>query len=160
MTNEELASAVFPSGDTAFYDWLDAELATGLWDAPSLAGLTHFIDRYWSFKHLPNIHFFHYSDMKADLKGNIARMAKALGVDVDDAQLDEMTQAAGFDNMKKNAVQFAPESGTGMWKKESGFFATGKSAQWKNKLSDEELDAFNKRLAGLLSPEQVAWLLQ
>ncbi len=160
MTNQELAVSVLPSGDTAFSDWLNTELEPGVWDAPTLAALAYFIDSYWPFRHLPNIHFFHYSDMMNDLKGNISTMAKVLDVDINDTLLDEMTRAASFDSMKKNAEQFAPESGSGMWKQESGFFATGKNAQWKGKLSSEELAAFDKRLERLLSPEQIAWLLQ
>ena len=47
------------------------------------------------------------------------------------ALLDEMTTAASFESMKRNASQFAPV-GSEYWKKESEFFANGRSQQWKD----------------------------
>jgi len=49
---------------------------------------------------LPNVHLFHYTEMKHDLKSNISRMAAVLGIDVSDSLLDDMTQAATFESMK------------------------------------------------------------
>jgi hypothetical protein len=34
-----------------------------------------------------------------------------------------MTAAATFENMQKNTEQFAPESGTGMWKQDKNAIA-------------------------------------
>jgi aryl sulfotransferase len=159
MNDEELAFAVFPTGETAFMDWLDLKLEPGTWDAQSLDLIVHFFLTYWQFRDLDNVHMFHYSDMKRDLKGSIAAMADALKIQLDDQMLEEMSAAADFNNMKKNAEQFAPASGTGMWKKETGFFATGKNAQWKELLTDSDLSAFDKRLDDLLPPDQAHWLL-
>jgi aryl sulfotransferase len=159
MTDEELAFSVFPTGDSAFMDWLNTRIEPGTWDAQSLDLIVHFFSTYWQFRNLNNVHMFHYSDMKRDLKGSIAAMADALDVQLDDKVLEEMATAAGFTNMKKNAEQFAPASGTGMWKKESGFFATGKNAQWKELLTESDLSAFDKRLNKLLPSDQANWLL-
>jgi aryl sulfotransferase len=159
MNDQNLALALFPSGDSAFEDWLNRELEPGTWDAQSLALLVHFFLTYWKFRDLPNIHVFHYSDMKRDLKGSIAAMAAALNVDLDEPALDAMTAAASFANMKSNAEQFAPESGTGMWKQESGFFANGRNAQWKDLLTESDLAAFDGRLNEQLPPDQAQWLL-
>ena len=159
MNDQDLALATFPSGDAAFEDWLNHELEPGAWDTNSLALLAHFLSTYWKFRDLPNIHFFHYSDMKRDLKQNIAAMAIALKVDLDEPVLDAMTAAASFTNMKSNAEQFAPASGTGIWKQESGFFANGRNAQWKELLTEADLAAFHVRLNELLPPDQAEWLL-
>jgi len=105
------------------------------------------------------VHLYHYSDMQRDLKGTVASMAAALGIRLDDAKLTAFAEAASFGSMKRNADQFAPESGTGMWKAEADFFANGTSQQWKDKLNAQDLDAFDARLAQLLSPEQVDWML-
>ena len=61
--------------------------------------------------------------------------------------------------MKSNAEQFAPESGTGMWKHESGFFANGRNAQWKEVLTEADLAAFDERLNEQLPPDEAQWLL-
>jgi aryl sulfotransferase len=87
-------------------------------------------------------------------------MADALGIGLSEALLAEFTAAASFDAMKRNADQFAPESGRGFWKRETDFFARGTNAQWKDALSAQQITAFDVRLAQLL-PDAAArnWLL-
>ena len=159
MTDTELAFSSFPSGPEAFSDWLTREGDLGNWDRQSLATLVHFFKTYWQYRDLPNVHLFHYSDMKRDLKSTIAAMAKALGVEVDDTLLAEMTEAATFESMKRSANQFAPESGTGLWKNEADFFANGSNQQWKGVLSEDELAAFDARLAELLPSDEAHWVV-
>lgn len=160
LNDQELALAVFPSGERAFEDWLDTVRPPGGWDVVSLDSLCHFMNTYWPYRHLDNVHLFHYSDMKRDLRGSIERMAAAAGVPVTDAALDAYAAAADFSAMKSRADQFAPESGTGMWKAEKDFFASGGIGQWREKLTDEQLAAFDARFAELVNdPEQAAWML-
>ena len=159
MTDSELAFSSFPNCPSAFADWLAKEPEPGAWDVQGLATLVHFFKTYWQYRDLPNIHVFHYSDMKRDLNGAIASMAHALDVEVDDTTLAEMTEAATFESMKRHAEQFAPESGTGLWKKEADFFANGSNQQWKGALSGDELAAFDSRLAELLPSDEAHWLV-
>ena len=158
--DKEVAFSVFPSGDNAFKDWVGGKLDNNNFDKQSLDGAIHFVKTYWECREVSNVHLFHYSDMKNDLKYNISLMAKALSVEVDDALLDEMTEAATFESMKKKAEQFAPLSGSGLWEAESRFFATGKNAQWKGKLTEEDLAAFDKEAGELMAPELLAWLVR
>ena len=97
--------------------------------------------------------------MKNDLQSVIGSMAQALNVSYDDEQLAKFAHAASFESMKSKAEQFAPESGTGMWKKETDFFANGSSRQWQDKLSADDLSAFDKRIAQLLPEGEVEWIL-
>lgn len=155
MNNTDLALSVAPA---SFKAWLTDDFDQHSWDVQSLSMLVHFFKSYWRFRDLPNIHLFHYGDMKRDLRGNIARMAKALAIEVDENLLDAMTRAASFENMKRNASQFVPV-GKEYWKRESGFFANGTNQQWKQVLTPEELNAFDLRLAELLEPDAAGWLL-
>jgi hypothetical protein len=61
--------------------------------------------------------------------------------------------------MKRKAEQFAPNSGTGMWKAEADFFANGGNEQWRVALSGDDLQAFDERIAELLSEEEIDWIL-
>ena len=159
MTDQELANSAFPNGENAFEDWLQAVREPGSWDLQSVDSLVHFFKTYWPYRDLPNVHLYHYSDMKRDLKGAIASMAAACGIELSGEQLDTYTEAATFDSMKNKAEQFAPESGTGLWKAEKDFFANGSNAQWKDKLTAEELAAFDVRLAEMLPSDEAAWML-
>jgi aryl sulfotransferase len=159
MNDQELACSVFPSGPNAFHNWLTGVREPGTWDLQSLDSLVHFFNTYWPYRDLENVHVYHYSDMKRDLKSTIASMASALGVPVNDPQLTEFAEAASFDSMKRNAGQFAPETGRDFWKAETNFFANGTNQQWKDKLSADDLAAFDARIAELLPPDQVDWML-
>ena len=46
-----------------------------------LDSLTHFFKSYWPYRNEPNVHVYHYSDMKSGLKDTIASMATALDVE-------------------------------------------------------------------------------
>ena len=159
MTNVELAFSIFASGENAFDDWLNVEQEPGGWDKQTLQLMTHFLQTYWEYRNLPNIHLFHYTDMKRDLRGTISTMATALDIEVGDKFLDAMTEAASFDHMKKNAEKFVPESGTNFWKNDGSFFASGNSGQWREVLNDKNISAFKARLTELLPAEQADWLL-
>jgi aryl sulfotransferase len=159
MNDQELALKAFPNGPNAFHDWLYETREPGTWDRFNLTNLVDFFKAYWPYRDLENVHLFHYSDMKRDLRKTISAMAAATNTSISDEQLDSFTKAASFDHMKSNASQFAPTSGVGFWKTETGFFANGRNAQWKDKLSADDLTAFDARIGELLPPDQVDWLL-
>jgi hypothetical protein len=156
MNDQQLAEKSFPK---AFSDWLSRVRAPGSWDVESLDSLVHFFKSYWRYRDLPNLHVYHYSDMKRDLAGAIASMASACRIELSPEQLCAYTDAASFETMKRAAEQFAPMAGKGIWKAEGNFFASGRSEQWRERLSEAELAAFDARLAELLPRDEAAWLL-
>jgi aryl sulfotransferase len=160
MSDEELASALIARSDKTFEDWVSGSLIPEMFDTQTLETPTHFLKTYWEHRDLPNVHLFHYYDMKQDLRGHIANLANILKISLSDVQIDEMTEAATFESMQAKGDQFAPGSGTGMWKKDAAFFATGKNAQWKEKLTAEQVRLFDKRIGELLTPEQIKWLIR
>lgn len=159
MLNQEAARTIFSAGDDAFSDWLHRPKRISMWDEQSFDAFVHFFRSYWSYRDLPNVHLYHYSDMVRDLRGSIASMAATLGIGVTDQQLDEFAQAASFDTMKRDAGRFAPYADLTFWKSESGFFAGGGVEQWKNEMSDAEIAEFSARAASLLAAEEMDWLL-
>jgi aryl sulfotransferase len=50
--------------------------------------------------------------------------------------------------------------GSRPWKSEKGFFASGKNGQWKGKLTEEDLAAFERKMGEMLTDEQIAWLVR
>ncbi len=157
MADEDLANSV---ANLSFDDWVKGALAPDQFDLQTIETATHFLQTYWDYRHLPNIHLFHYYDMKQDLRGHIGRVADVLGVTLTEAELDAMTKAATFENMQAKGDQFAPGAGTGLWKKDAAFFATGKNSQWKDRLTQEQVELFEERISKLLDDEQRAWLLR
>ena len=158
MTNRELAST-FPSGENAFEIWLQDACAPGEWDRWTLDTLVRFFRSYWDYRELPNVHLFHYSDMKRDLPAVIGAMSKALGYDYTDTTIEDFAAAATFDTMKQNAERFAPQAGVGFWKSDNDFFARGRHREWENRWSQAEHDAFAARIGSMLDEPAARWLL-
>ena len=160
MNNQELAMAVFGDEESTFEEFLVGTPNPLAWDQQSLPTLAYILDSYWPYRHLPNVHLHHYSDMTRDLRGAIGSMASETGVDISVDQLDAFTQAASFGAMKVNADQYAPNGGSGMWKADSKFFANGTIGQWEDRLTTEQQDKFLVRMGELLEPEPARWLLE
>ncbi len=145
--------------ETAFRAWVAADYTEGgAANRPALASTTHHLKSYLCFRHLPNIHFFHYADLKRDLAGEMRAVARALGEEVDDALLAQLAKAASFENMKSNADRFVPGASEGFWHDTSRFLHKGTHGQWLDVLSDEALAEFDAKLDALLTPELAHWL--
>lgn len=123
------------------------------------AAVAHY-ESYWKFRQLPNIHFFHYSDLKRDLRGEMGKVAAALGIEVEPDLLSRLAQAASFENMQSKPEQFIPGASRDAWHDPSRFLHKGTSGQWKDVLSAETLEAFETKLAQLLPPDRARWLKQ
>lgn len=160
MADEALASGVLPRGENEFEKWVSGSLDPTDFDRQTLETPTHFLQTYWDYKDVPNIHFFHYFDMKQDMRSHIEKLANILKISLSDEQLDAMAKAATFENMQVNGDQYAPGSGSGIWKKDAAFFATGKNSQWRDRLTPEQTKMFDDRIKTLITDEQQAWLLR
>lgn len=128
--------------------------------APTEFNVLHHADTFWQFRDLPNIHLFHYNDMKADLDGQMRRISAALGIPVNEAIWPQLA-AAGFAEMKSNAETLAPTIGAGdEWQAKSSFFNSGKTGQWRDVLGDGELALYREAMTTRLEPELARWLEQ
>lgn len=151
-----------PASDAkaAFRYWISASgiPAEG---QPLELNVLHHAETFWQFRHLPNIHLFHYSDMKADLDGQMRRIAAAIGVPVNEAIWPELVDAAGFERMKENAEVLAPAStGPNQWRDSAAFFNKGEHGQWQGILGEEELALYRQIMDTRLEPALARWLEQ
>jgi aryl sulfotransferase len=121
-------------------------------------GTLHHIQTWWNYRHLPNLLFVHYSDLKADLAGEIRRIADFLAIPLTDAMLLPITQAVSLDAMRER------EERTNLRMKEAWkngaktFFFKGTNGRWKDVLSAEELALYEEKAAQVLTPDCRAWL--
>lgn len=66
---------------------------------------------WWEIRDLPNVMLVHFADLKADMAGEIRRIAGFLGVDIDPAAWSRILDHCSFEHMKTNAEQAAPLGG-------------------------------------------------
>ena len=114
---------------------------------------------FWAHRHQPNIHLFHYAELKADRAAGMRRVADALGISMPDEAWPGLVAAAGFDSMKQNADRTAPDTNFKMWKDNTQFFNKGTSGQWQSALSSENL-ALLETVKARYPADFIAWLFQ
>ena len=146
------------AGGTTFGHFLEGA-ADG--DDCDAAPLAHILQHYKAAKALsdrPNVSLFHYADMTRDLAGVFAKVAGLLGISHPAAVMERLIEAATFDNMKRKAGSYAPGGGTGFYRSDAAFFHSGSSGQWRGRLTDEEVAAYDAMIDAHLAPEDRTWL--
>jgi aryl sulfotransferase len=66
------------------------------------------VSSWWAIRHLPNVLFLHFADLKRDLPGQMWRVAAFLEIELDKMAFDAAVRHCGFDYMKAHAVKHAP----------------------------------------------------
>jgi aryl sulfotransferase len=128
--------------NTRFAFWLTH--GTFPWEqdgAPYWSPLNH-VRTFWHYRHLPNIHFHHFADLKKDLEGQMRRLVKA----------------ATFDQMKANADRIAPEADHRIWKSAESFFNKGENEQWRAALSTESAELYRQVTRERYDPDMLEWM--
>ena len=127
-------------------------------DAMPLAHILRHYEAARAVADRPNVTLFHYADMSRDLAGTFAQVANLLDIRHPAPLMQELVDAAGFDNMKRHAERFAPSGGLGFFRSDADFFHSGTSGQWRGVLTEAELAAYDAIMAEALSPQERAWL--
>lgn len=116
------------------------------------------VQSWWDFRHLPNIEFFHYSDLLADLEGEMRRLATYLEIEVPETAWSRIVDAVSFDGMKANAEQYVPDGGA-FWKGGAKTFMNkGVNGRWREVLSEAEVEQYEEVCSSALTPECKQWL--
>ena len=123
----------------------------------SLVGVLHHVTDAWERRRHQDVVLVHYADLLADLDGEMRRIAARLGVEVPDEAWPELVRAATFEAMRSRSDDLVPDA-MGVLKDRSRFFRSGTSGAGRAVLSAGELRDYEERVAGLATPEVVAWL--
>jgi aryl sulfotransferase len=139
---------------TPLHAWLEGD---GREVPMSLAYLLGHLGTFWERRRAPQVALFHYSDLLADLPGQMHRLAGVLGVEMAADRLLELAAAGTFATMKSRAQMVAPCSDVGLWRNTGDFFHRGTSGQWREVFTDGDLCRYQDRVAELASAELAAW---
>jgi hypothetical protein len=140
-----------------FRQWVDDPTPIGH-TTSSLLSTLHHADTFWRARERANVVLVHYSDLQADLVGEMRRLADALGIEVADDGLVALASAARFDAMKSRAEQLAPDVNNAIWRDTTSFFHRGESGSWRALLDDDDLRHYEERVASLVAPDLAAWI--
>jgi aryl sulfotransferase len=141
-----------------FQGWIAAAEAPASKGIGTDASYFDFETTYWAERHRPNLLMVHYADMKADLPGEMARIADFLEIEVKPAKLLELAAAAQFEAMKKQGAELLPEIGHHFDKGAERFLNKGVNGRWKDVLTEADLARYDAVAKAKLTPALAAWL--
>ena len=112
---------------------------------------------FWAHRDEENVTLIHYDDLRADLPGEMQRVAAFLGIAVDADRLPDLAEQCTFAAMKSRPDEigdfdrlFVGGADTFLYKATNG--------RWRDVLTPDELDRYAAVQAECLPPDARAWL--
>ncbi|HLK25284.1 MAG TPA: sulfotransferase domain-containing protein [Caulobacteraceae bacterium] len=113
---------------------------------------------YWKHRHAPWLLHVHYADLKADLAGEMRRIAAFLDIATPPALMTQLVEAATFDAMKRDGDALLPRIGEHFDKGPDRFLHKGVNGRWKAFLTREDLERYDALIRRKLSPAHARWV--
>lgn len=136
-----------------FHDWLDG-------DGHPFWSFWENIRSWWEIRRLPNILLLHYADLKADMEGEIRRLAAFLDIEVPADRWPAILEHCSFDYMKRNAAKRAPLGGAFWDGGAATFINKGTNGRWRDVLSEAESAHYERIAVERLGPDCARWLAE
>jgi len=103
---------------------------------------------FWAKRDEPNLLFAHYNDLKADLDGEMRRVAKFLGIEIPQAKWPAVVERCTFEAMRNAeadpAIDDMFEGGV------KGFIFKGTNGRWRDVLTEDDVGAYRRRVEEML----------
>ena len=113
---------------------------------------------WWQIRALPNVMLLHFADLKADLQGEIRRIAAFLDIAIDERRWPDIVDHCGFAYMKAHAGQCAPLGGA-LW--DGGaqtFIHKGTNGRWRDVLTADDCRQYEETASRELGEPCARWL--
>lgn len=159
----ELTGAPLPASPArrpSLEAWLSAwigRVADPVEQLDSLDGVMHHLGDAWARRDAPNVVLVHFDDLRADLEGEMRRLAHRLQLAQPEAVMAELVAAASFEAMRERAVELAPNT-QAVLREPRAFFREGRSGAGRAAASRADLDLYHRRVAAIADPDLLAWL--
>lgn len=134
----------------AFLNWLDADAY------PSWPFWSH-VQGWFDARRLPNLKLLHFANLKADLEGEIRRLAGFLGIEVAPEAWPAIIEQSSFDYVRSLA---APDPRQAPFLNGGGatFINKGTNGRWRDVLTADDIARYEAEAAKHLTPECAQWL--
>jgi len=113
---------------------------------------------WWEFRHLPNILFVHFANLKRDMPGQMRRIAEFLDVPIDETRWETILEYCSFDWMKRHATKSVPLGGGLLIKGKQVLINQGVNGRWTETMTPEDVAEYEARAVQELGPECARWL--
>ncbi len=140
-----------------FLHWMESA-EKGSAEADTDLPFCEFEQTYWRHRAEPNLLHVHYADLKADLEGEMRRIAAFLEIDTPDALMPRLVEAARFDTMRSQGEEMLPQLRMAFDHGSQRFLALGRNGRWKGVLTDADLARYDALVRSRLSEAHNAWI--
>lgn len=132
-----------------FRDWLEGDGAPfwSFWENAR---------SWWAIRHLPNVLMVHFADLKADMPGEIRRIAGFL--DIEPSNWNAVLDHCTFDYMKANAPACVPLGGAFWDGGAQTFIHKGVNGRWQGVLPEALSRQYEAKAEAELGADCAAWL--
>lgn len=140
-----------------FHMWINQGVG-GDTDGTPFVSYFGFEKSFWAARKRRNMLLVHYRDLKADLAGEMRRIAKFLDIDVANAIFPDLVKAATFEEMRRVGEQLHPR----LLKMFDGgvdrFFHKGENERWRGVFSESDLALYERKVRETLTPSCASYL--
>lgn len=112
---------------------------------------------WWEHHGEANVLFVHFNDLKADLDGQMRRIAAFLHIPIDEATWPTQVERCTFAGMKARPDDIAEFESHFIGGADT-FLYKGTNGRWQGELADDELARYDTAVAEYLTPECATWL--
>ena len=124
---------------------------------PYWSHLSH-AQTWWNYRHLPNIEFVHFADLLKDPEAEVRRLAKYLGIEIDEAELPCIMERTSFNGMKSNFKNIIANA-EDVWRGGGdSFMNKGTNGRWRDVLNADDLALYDAAVERALTSECAVWL--
>ena len=142
-----------PAGDVVEYfrEWLNGG---GL---PIGATFWEHVQGWYNARHLPNVLLVHFNNLKADLPGQMRRIATFLGIEIDESRFPAMIEHCGIDYMRRTSAE-SPLLDMVFKNGGTTFFNKGTNGRWKDLLTAADLRKYDEVVQASLTADCARWV--
>jgi aryl sulfotransferase len=113
---------------------------------------------WWAVRDLPNVLLVHFANLKAELSGELRRIARFLEIDMPESDWSKIEEHCTFPYMKAHAGQTAPLGGAIFEGGAESFINQGTNGRWRDLLTKDDIAAYEARALAELGQECAHWL--
>jgi aryl sulfotransferase len=122
-----------------------------------MLGLLEHVATFWAHRKDANVLLVHYNDLKADLAGEMRRVAEFLDIAMPEPKWPAVVERCTFESMQARGAAIGPfdrlfEGGA------KSFIFKGTNGRWRDVLTPDELASYAARVAEVLPPAAGEWL--
>ena len=141
-----------------FHRWLTQGALAGHEDGLPFMSFFHFERIWWEERHRPNVLLLHYDDLKADLSGEMRRIADFLGISVAPGPWPALVEAAEFASMRRDGQALMGRVAGIFEGGSSRFFHKGTNERWRGVFREQDLLLYEARVAAAHPPDCAWWV--